>query len=440
MTYFRRVTGHPAIRSAASYAGVTTVVKAAAFLKEAVVAAVFGVSGAMDAYLMALVVIGFPVQLLTNSLNPVFVSDCQRILTGHGEAAARAFLWTSVRALLIVLAAMLVLWMLALPGVLGFVGHGLEPGQRTTVTLTVYGLTIYYFLTGLNLLGAAALQALKKFALGGIIPLVTPVAIMAIILVAGPSLRALVAALTAGTLLEVLLVYGQFVGGRTASSPVTLPLRRWLKDLARGTATLLPGTAVSGLVPVIEQTIASGLGKGAIASLGYAAKLPATINSLLVTAVGVTILPYFAEMLATGKLEQCRRFYKRYVLLLAAMGTLIGLACILLSEPFVRIAFERGAFSDRDTATVAFLQQAYLLQLPGALVAMLSLRLVAARGAYAALTAVNIVVVPIVGFLQWWLADSLGPAGVALGTSVGATLTAIIFVALALWITRGDRA
>lgn len=439
MSLFHRITGHAAIRSAAGYAGVTSFVKVMAFLKEAVVAAIFGVSGAMDAYLMALVVVGFPVQLFINALNPVFVREYLRVESEHGLKAADAFVWSSARLFVGVLAVILVAWLLVLPAVIRLVGHGLATSQRDLVVFTVYGLTAYYFLTGLNLLGAAALQAQKRFALGGIIPVATPVVMIVTVLVAGADLRALVAALTAGTFLEVVLTFSRLHRLQDPADATKLPTRRWARRLVAGTLSLLPGTAIGGLLPIIEQSIASNLGKGAIAALGYAAKLPATISSLLVTAVGVTILPYFVEMLAREQVADCRRLYGRYVALAVIGGATVSVVCILVSEQFVHLAFERGAFTSQDTATVSGIQQAYLLQIPGALVGMLSVRLIAARGAYVALTSANLAIVPVVGLLQWWLASRFGAPGIALGTSLGVTLSAAALAALALWVTRGNR-
>jgi putative peptidoglycan lipid II flippase len=437
MTLLHRVAGHPAIRSAAGFAGVTSLVKAMAFLKEAVVAAIFGVSGAMDAYLMALVVVGFPVQLFINALNPVFVREYLRIKSDHGPEAADAFVWSSAKLFTGVLAVVLIAWLIALPAVMRLVGHGLATSQRELVVYTVYGLTAYYFLAGLNLIGAAALQAQKRFALGGIIPAATPIVMMVAVLAAGADLRALVAALTAGTLLEVVLTFSRFSRPQDPADVTNLPTRQWARRLTAGTLSLLPGTAIGGLLPIIEQSIASNLGKGAIAALGYAAKLPATISSLLVTAVGVTVLPYFAEMLANEQIADCRRLYGRYVALAIIGGAAVSIVGILVSEQFVHLAFERGAFTPQDTATVSGIQQAYLLQIPGALVGMLSVRLIAARGAYLALTAANLAIVPVAGLLQWRLASHFGAAGIALGTSLGVTLSAAALATLAIWVTRG---
>jgi putative peptidoglycan lipid II flippase len=195
---------------------------------------------------------------------------------------------------------------------------------------------------------------------------------------------------------------------------------------------LVPGTLLSGLSPVIEQTIASGLGHGAISALGYASKLPATLNSLLTTAVGVTILPYFSQRLARGYDESCRRFFVRYAALMALAGAVASGAAILGSEPFVRVAFQRGEFSAENAVVVTMLQRAYLWQLPGALAGVVAIRFIAARAHYRILTMGTMLMVPVTGLLQWSLSSGWGASGLALGTSAGAALTALVLFRLAL--------
>ena len=77
----RRAVRQPMVRSAVIYASATAGVKVVAFIKEAVVAAAFGVSGAMDAYLMGLMLIGVPLGLLLNAIQtafiPLFVEVCE---------------------------------------------------------------------------------------------------------------------------------------------------------------------------------------------------------------------------------------------------------------------------------------------------------------------------------------------------------------------------
>ncbi|MBV9344116.1 MAG: hypothetical protein JOZ03_03910 [Gammaproteobacteria bacterium] len=428
----QRAAAHPVARAAAGFAGITGLVKAVAFLKEAVVAAAFGVGPAMDSYLMALVIITFPSAVLLNAAQTVFIREYVRAITLRGEAAAARFLRGSMFTVLLALTLTLALWVAVLPAILSIVGHGLAPPQRALVAANVVKLIPYYYLTGINLLGYGILQARQMFLRSALFPIATPLVVMGLVAMFSADLDVLIGALTAGTAAETVFI---FVTGRahfasTAEGPAEAT--SLVRDFATGSLTLVPGTLIAGLSPVIEQTIASGLGSGAIAGLGYAAKLPATLNTLLTTAIGVTILPYFSDRLSRGDVQSCRSFFVRYTGLIVLAGLAIAAVAALGSAPFVRLAFEHGHFTARDTLFVTAIQQAYLWQLPGAMVSTLALRYVVAQGRYRALTLGTMAMLPFSAFLQWWLARGWGAPGLAFGTSAGVTLTALVFFRLAL--------
>jgi len=431
VSLLQRVARHPVMRTTAGFAAITSLVKAVAFVKEAVVAAAFGVGSSMDSYLMSLVIIGFPSGVLMNAAQTVFIREYVRVIAVHGEVAASRFLRGATLGLLLALTVLLVAWVAFLPAILSVVGHGLAPAQRALVAANVSQLIPYYYFNGINLLGYGVLQARKAFLRSALIPIATPLFVMALVAVSGADLHVLIGALTLGTgaetvLLLTLMSREQRSLGRASQTPPSL------RDFSWGTLILLPGTLVSCLSPVIEQTIASGLGHGAISALGYAAKLPATLNSLLTTAIGVTILPYFSQRLSLGDERSCRLFFVRYAAILMLGGAAIAAAAVLGSGPFVRFAFQRGQFSAQNALLVTMLQQAYLWQLPGAMVGIVAIRYVAAQGRYRALTIGNLVMVPITGLLQWGLSEVWGAAGLAFGTSAGALLTAVVFFRLAL--------
>jgi len=179
---------------------------------------------------------------------------------------------------------------------------------------------------------------------------------------------------------------------------------------------------------MIEQGLASGLGKGTVAAMGYAFRLPAMISGLLVTAVGVTVLPFFSEMVARKDNAGCERAFRRYAFVLLAGGCVLMLALVAFSEPLVALGFQRGVFSPEDTRLVAQIQRAYLVQIPGALVGMLAMRLLVAQGAYSIVTVNSSLSVVFSGVLAWTLSTRMGAVGIALGLSIVATISAMVMV------------
>ncbi len=434
----RRSSAHPVLRQATRYAGLTVVVKVGALVREVVVAAAFGVSGAMDAYLMAVVVIGFPAGVLASPVQTIYVRDFVLTKETRGEAAANRLFLGTVLTLLVVMTVVLIFWLAFLPNIVAVVGQGFTADQRSLVIDCVHALTINYLLTGVNLTGYGTLQARKDFAPGALIPLAVPVVSLLMVLMIGGDLRALIWGLNVGALIETVLIYRRLThSGLTIFRPQWQPGdRESLRRLALGAALLVPTWLLTSLSPMIEQTIASSLGSGVVSSLGYAVRLPTMITNILVTAVGFTVLPHFTEMMASRQIDQLGRFFARYAALLVIGGTLVAILAFILSEPFVRIAFQRGAFTIEDTLVVTELQQAYLLQIPGALVGTLSARMLVACGALRAVTATFVVVVPLAGLAQWWLSSLWGAAGVAYGTSLGVSLSAIFLTFVALLVSR----
>ena len=415
------------------YTGMTGGVKVASFVKEAVVAAAFGVSGAMDTYLMGLMLIGVPSSLLLNAVQTALIPFFVEVRERDGTQGTASFLRSAASATLLAMTALLLLWFALLPWIIGIVGHGFDPAKRDAVRSIFVWLIPYYFLNGLNLLGHGALQAEKRFLPTALAPLCTILVTIAIVLgTGGGDVHKLVLGLVIGSLLEWMVLHWQLHRGGASLLPGNISLTPEILRIARGSVVLVGGSFVLCFSPMIEQGLGSGLGKGTVAAMGYAFRLPAMVSGLLVTAVGVTVLPFFSEMLARRDEAGCERAFRRYALALLAGGSLLMLALVAFSEPLVALGYQRGVFSPEDTRLVAQIQRAYLVQIPGALVGMLAMRLLVAQGAYAAVAVVNSLTVVGSGTLAWMLSKHLGPVGVALGLSIGATVSAGILVVISL--------
>jgi putative peptidoglycan lipid II flippase len=411
------------------YTGMTGGVKVASFVKEAVVAAAFGVSGAMDTYLMGLMLIGVPSSLLLNAVQTALIPFFVEVRERDGTQGTASFLRSAASATLLAMTALLLLWFALLPWIIGIVGHGFEPAKRDAVRSIFVWLIPYYFLNGLNLLGHGALQAEKRFLPTALAPLCTILVTIAIVLgTGGGDVHKLVLGLVIGSLLEWMVLHWQLHRGGASLLPGNMSLTPEILRIAKGSAVLVGGTFVLCFSPMIEQGLASGLGKGTVAAMGYAFRLPAMISGLLVTAVGVTVLPFFSEMVARRDNAGCERAFRRYAFVLLAGGCVLMLALVAFSEPLVALGFQRGVFSPEDTRLVAQIQRAYLVQIPGALVGMLAMRLLVAQGAYSIVTVNSSLSVVFSGVLAWALSRRMGAVGIALGLSIVATISAMVMV------------
>jgi putative peptidoglycan lipid II flippase len=425
----RRALGQPMARAAMLFASATAAVKVAAFVKESVVAAAFGVSGAMDAYLMGLMLIGVPLGLLLNAVQTAFIPLFVEVRETRGTQASGVFVGATASGTLVAMAVALLLWLASLPWLIGVVGHGFDPAKRELVRGMFLWLVPYYFLNGLNLLGHGALQAEKRFLPSALAPICTTLVTIVIVLVSGGAdVRALVLSLVFGSFCEWITLNWQLRRSGLSLLPGHISPTPEIRRIAKGSAVLLGGSFVLSFSPMIEQGLASGLGKGTIAAMGYAFRLPAMFSGILVTAVGVTVLPFFSEMLARRDDAGCQRAFRRYALALLGGGALLVLFLMAFSEPLVALVYQRGAFTAQDTQLVAQIQRAYLIQIPGALVGMLAMRLLVAQGAYGTVAVNSSISVIASGALASALSRRLGAVGIALALSTVATISAIALV------------
>jgi putative peptidoglycan lipid II flippase len=420
-------------RAAMLYTGMTGVVKVASFIKEAVVAAAFGVSGAMDTYLMGLMLIGVPASLLLNAVQTALIPLFVEVRETGGRQGSASFLRSTVTATLLAMTAALLIWFALLPWTIDIVGHGFDTSKRDAVRNIFLWLVPYYFLNGLNLLGHGALQAQKRFLPTALAPLCTILVTIAIVLgVRGGDVRKLALGLVIGSLLEWIVLHWQLRRDEASLLPGQLSITPEVLRIAKGSAVLLGGSFVLCFSPLIEQGLASGLGKGTIAAMGYAFRLPTMISGILVTAVGITVLPFFSEMLARGDDATCERAFRRYAFVLLGGGTLLMLLLVAFSEPLVALGYQRGVFSPEDSHLVAQIQRAYLIQIPGALVGMLAMRLLVAQGAYRIVALNSSVSVVASGVLAWVLSRQIGAVGIALGLSIIVTISAMAMIGVVL--------
>jgi putative peptidoglycan lipid II flippase len=419
-------------RAAMLFACGTVGVKMATFVKEAVVGAAFGVSGAMDAYLMGMMLICVPMGLLLNAVQTAFIPQFVEVREQQGTRSSAVFLQATATGTLLTMAIVLLIWLAMLPWTIDIVGHGFDPAKRHVVRVIFLWLVPYYFLNGLNLVGHGALQADKRFLPSALIPVCTTLVTITIVLGAGGNVYALALSMVIGSVLESAALQWQLRRAGVSLWPGRISLSPEILRIAKGSAVLLGGSFVIAFSPMIEQGLASGLGKGTVAAMGYAFKLPAMLSSVLVTAVGVTVLPFFSEMLARQDHDRCQLAFRRYALALLTGGGLLVLLLGALSEPIVTLVYQRGAFHAQDTQLVAQVQRAYLIQIPGALVGILAMRLVVAQGAYRVVAVINCFSVVVAGTFAWALSRKMGPVGIALGLSIAVTSFAVVWFFMAL--------
>lgn len=403
--------------------------KGVGFIKEIFVAAVFGIADALDVYLLAFVMIGFPVNILLNAVQTAMIAS---LCASQSEpsAAGRAYTATLL-ATLMAAAAVLPIWLFAAHVFLPKIAAGFSPDKLAWLEQALMWMVPYYFLNTLNLLGYGVLQAQRRFVLNSLFPALTPLVTIPLVYFsrATPTWEVLIQSLAFGAALECIAI--NIIVSQTGYFRRPNFRDPAISGIVRGARALLPGTMIMAAGALVEQSIAAALDSGAVAVLAYGMRLPAALNGIIITAVGTTILPYFAALLADGKIEYCMHSLWKIARWLLFLGGAAGLVLVLASESIVTGIYQRGMFDAAATGRVYPVQQVYFLLLPFALLGTLGIRTLLAlhrNGVVSALAALGVLIHIALG---WVLSSRYGPIGIALGVAVSTTVVAVAALVLA---------
>jgi putative peptidoglycan lipid II flippase len=394
------------------------------FVKEMVVAAHYGLSGALDVYLLAFALIGLPASVLLNAIQPALISALASHDTPNGT---RLVLVGTTGATLRWLTGLLAGWLIFVPAIFPIVASGFSPAKHSALQEALWWLTPWYFLNAINVLGYGVLQANRRYLQNGLIPIVTPIATIAVIVAAGTfdDWRPLAAALVGGTALETLCLVvtlrraGVLASGRPDPSP----------DRARvmqRCLPLIPAALVLSMAPVVEQSIAAALGEGTNAAVSYGYKLPSALISVSATAIGITALPYFSRLLVQGRFGYCLHSLEKLGTWILVSGILVVMPLVLFSTEIVELLYARAAFDAAAVARVGPVQLAYLTQVPLAIISILAVRTLSALGRNGLVSLYTVSSLLVQGVLALVLGMRIGAAGIAWAASAGSALLAVL--------------
>jgi putative peptidoglycan lipid II flippase len=395
-------------------------VKVTGAAKALVIARYFGLADSLDAFLIAFVMISFFAEGISGATQAALVP----VLV---EARHQQSRWTSQRLFASVtfltlgqlLALSLVLAVAAQP-VLAVLGSGFDAAKLEVARSSLLGLLPVLVFSGLSATWRGVLNAEGRFVRAAAVPALVPVSTILFLFAAGRTSGAdtLVAATVAGAALE-LIVVGH--GLRAAGYPLTPSWRRpdaALRQVLSEYRPMLASTLFLGGSLLLSYAIAAMLGPGSVSALSYGNKFLMVLIALGPTAMATAALPHFSGMAArrdSASLQAVVGAWRKWILLATIPVTVMLVA---LSEPIVRLLYERGEFSPGDTELVASVQACFLLQLPFAMLTALVFRAISSLRANRTLMAAAALHLCTVAGAGAALVPWMGVAGIALAVSL----------------------
>lgn len=188
------------------------------------------------------------------------------------------------------------------------------------------------------------------------------------------------------------------------------------------------GVAVNQLNTIIDRSLASTLGDGAITILNSANRLNYFVLGIFIATISTVIYPILSKLSNEDNKEKLKDIIVKSINSVILLIIPISVGAIVLSKPVVRIVFERGAFDSDATNITAIVLSCYSIGMIG-----FGLRDVLSKVFYsiqdtktpmvngALSMGMNIV-------LNIILIKFLGHAGLALATSISALICIVLLL------------
>lgn len=408
----------------------TTLVKIAGAAKTVIIARFFGATAELDAYLIAFLVPSFAAEVLCAAIVPALVPRLIELIHQQDDSGWKSFYASAfyrsvafvalVACGLAVIAAAMAAWSAA---------------NSLISRLLLIMLPMLPISAVLNL-WRSVLNAHGRFAVAAGSAILTPLATILSLAVAGRAVYWLAVGTTLGAVAEACAVclalrrLGITLVPKRADASVCGIAVRQYRFLA-STNFVMQGSLF------LDQLMAGMLASGAISILNYGTRLSAVLIAIGPEALGVTLLPRFSQMAAEKDGRRLRSSLKSAVAAALAVSVLATVLLFWFSAPVVRLVFQHGAFAARDTLAVVAVQRFSLLQLPFAFgIAVLS-RFLASAKASRALVPIAAASLALNALLNLILMRWLSVAGIALATAFA---QAAMFLMLAFVTTRMLRA
>ncbi len=433
------------LRAASTVSLFTLASRITGLAREAIVAAAFGASGAMDAFQVAFRIPNLLRRLFAEgAFSQAFVPILAETRAREGDETTRRLVDAVATALSWALLLTCAVGVIASPVVVWVIASGLQRFDDAVLMTRV--MFPYIGFMSLVALSAGILNTWKRFAVPAATPVLLNLAVIAAAWALAPQLKARgiepIYALAIGVMLGGVLQLAVQVPAllrigclpHIGLSPAALRaafahpgVRRVLGQMAPA----LLGVSVAQLSLLINTQIASHQGVGAVSWLTYADRLMEFPTALLGVALGVVLLPQLSAAQATGESERYSGLLDWGLRLTLLLALPCAVALLVFPQALVAVLYHYGAITPRDVERTAVALMGYGVGLMG----LIGVKILApgfyARQDIRTPVRIAVVVLVLTQLMNLLFVPHLGHAGLALSIGLGALLNAAwLFVGL----------
>ncbi len=348
------------VTKAAGVVGFSTVVtRILGFLRDMVIALIFGAGMAADAYFVAFRIPNTLRRLvgegaLTVAFIPVFVETRQQ-----SEEKAWALTHAVITLLAILLLIMTAVGMFLTPAIISVIAPGFKtiPEKFALATCLTRITFPYIFFISLGALAMGILNSLQHFLSSALAPAMLNISLIGCAFLLCPRFAQPIVGLTIGVILGGMLqLFFQIPALIKRGYRYRVSFDYKNPAVRKVGKLLLPalfGLAVHQITVFVNTLLASYLAEGSVSYLYYAYRLIEFPLGIFGMAIATAVLPTMSSQTAKGDYEQLMEtlsFALRLVLFIT-IPSMVGM--IVLRIPIIALLFQRGKFTFESTQATA---------------------------------------------------------------------------------------
>jgi len=361
-------------KSFATVGGLTMLSRVLGFLRDIIAAAVLGTGPVADAFYVAFRFPNLFRRLFgEGAFNSAFIPLFASKLEGEGKEAARQFASEAMSGLAFVVLLVSAVCMLGMPWLMYLLAPGFsETPAKFDLAVALTQITFPYLLCmSLVALLSGVLNSFGRFVESSSVSIVLNLTLTAAMLLSiwlgyrNDPMAGYIQAwgvFAAGILQLALLLWGI----RRSDFWLRLQRPRWTPGMQQLVSLGVPGVIAGGItqVNIAIGTMIASMQAGAVSHLYYADRLYELPLAIVGIAIGVVLLPDVSRQLRAGNLQGVKDSQNRSLEFAMLLTLPAAVALAVVPHDIVRVLFERGAFTAKDTPFTANALAIFALGLP----------------------------------------------------------------------------
>ncbi len=316
------------------------------FIREMLIAAKFGSGVETDTFFVVVTATGLFSSVFIQSLNTTMIPVLADVEKNEGKEGKRYHTNNVLNIVLLISTGITIFAWILSPYIVKLVAHGFEGEQfKLAVQMMRIGLPVV-ICTGLAGVFRGYLQSESMFMEYSVSQFPYNFAYIFYLLILSSffGIKGLMVT-------SVLAVFAQFLiqipGARNTGFKYRLIINfkdEYIKRILHLVLPVLIGVSINDLNNIIDRSLASTLVEGSISALNYGSRLTRIVQDIFITTLSTVIFPMLSDVASRDNMIEFKkmlRFGFNIVVLITIPAT-VGM--IVLAEPIVRIAFQRGVF------------------------------------------------------------------------------------------------